>query len=287
MRRGDLAGRLPVAGEEHAPDVAGRGLAAARRRRACRRSSAPSGDRTRWPGSRSAAAPSLVDLDATGPASTRRTSDGSGSPSSTLGRRQNDVKSCSPISGSQRRLHRPQRQRLGHEPRPAGEQRVGCRRVPDVVAVLAASGPRTGRRSRSAAHSACAHGDGRRTQLVQPPGEVVEVGVGRQVARHDLAPGVDAGVGAPGTGQLDRLAHDRRDRVRQSRRSPCARRGSTRTRGTAPRRRRLRAWTRHATLIRDSVVRDRPHPADAERQNGVRRVRCAPSRRCRPGGRRA
>ena len=32
-----------------------------------------------------------------------------------------------------------------------------------------------------------------------------------QVAGHDLAPRVHAGVGAPGARQLDRLAHDRGD----------------------------------------------------------------------------
>ena len=136
-----------------------------------------------------------------------------------------------------RRLHRPEGQRLRHEPRPPGEQRVRRRRVPHVVAVVAPRrreagvevvvGPRR-----------VAHGDRRRAQLVEPPREVVEVDVVGQVAGHDLAPGVDAGVGAPGAGQLDRLAHDRGDRRRPGRPSPCARRGWGRTRGSHARRRR-------------------------------------------------
>ena len=51
------------------------------------------------------------------------------------------------------RLHRPQRQRLRHEPRPPRQQRVGRRGVPDVVAVLRQRAENRASKS-SAAHSA-------------------------------------------------------------------------------------------------------------------------------------
>ena len=143
------------------------------------------------------------------------------------------------------RPHRPQGQRLGHEPGPPGEQRVRRRRVPDVVAVVpprrreagveVVVGPRR-----------VAHGDGRRAQLVEPAGEVVEVG--RRRAGRRTRPG-------PRRGRRRRSARRRSARPaaarpwrrpRRGRPSRCARPGWRRTRGTPPRRRRRSSRrTRH------------------------------------------
>ena len=135
---------------------------------------------------------------------TRRTSDGSAArrrrPS---GRRQNDVKSCSPISGSQRQPHRRQQvERLRARATPSRPRNgFGTGAVQHVVAVAPPRARRTGRRSRRrrqlgrrarrsparTAGSAALH-DGRRGRAVGA--------AGRQLTH--LTPGVHAGVGAPG-----------------------------------------------------------------------------------------
>jgi hypothetical protein len=118
--------------------------------------------------------------------------------------------------GADRGPHQRQIERLVHVPRHVGDQRVGRRVVPHVIPVTPPgcreAGAEVGVDPVGAADRDC-----RRTQLVDPAGEVVEVGGFGQVARHDLSPRVDPGIGAPGAGQLDRLAHDEGDRLGQRR----------------------------------------------------------------------
>ena len=111
-------------------------------------------------------------------------------------------------------VHRVDVERRGNVPRTGGDQRIRVRRVPDVVAVVPPL-----RREASVEvvgdELDAAHGDRRRAQLVEPAGEVVEIGPVGQLDGDHLAPGVDAGVGPPSTGERHRLADDRGDRLGQ------------------------------------------------------------------------
>ena len=166
---------------------------------------------------------------------------------------------CEVVLAEQRvagRRHRPAGEWLGDPPRPAGEQRVRRRGVPHVVAVPAprrrepgvevARLPTTphGRRSRGPAACSAAgrrrRGRGRRADRPTPPGP--RRALRRRSARHR------SGQRAGGRSSRGR---------RSARRAPCARRGSARTRGTPPRRR--RRSTAHAPL-QQSRGRLRPDP---------------------------
>ena len=261
-----------------------------RRRRACRRSSGPSGGRTRCRGSRTAAARRSRRARTSVAARTRRTSDGSGSSvGAPSGRRQNDEKSCSPISGSQAELHRPQVERLGDVPgsvRPSSG--FGDGRVPDVVAVVPPRRREPGVEVRRRAHSRGAHGDaGPHSWLSRRARAARSVAAGRS-PRHDLAPGVHAGVGAPGAGELDRAGATHRGDRRGERR-PCTVR--TPAFGGEP--------VEPAPVVghdetspprcRTGSILDVVRRLDAAtgRCDELRPVRCAPSGRCRPGAGRA
>ena len=99
------------------------------------------------------------------------------------------------------RSHGPQVQLVPDVPGDGGQQRIGPRPVPDQVAV----GPVGGRAPGVEVGLDRGGGpdDDRGGQLaVERPGQPGAVeGDGRQVDVNDLAPGVDAGVGAPGASQ--------------------------------------------------------------------------------------
>ena len=141
---------------------------------------------------------------------TRRTSDTDGS-----GRRQNEAKSCSPMSGSA-----PSRSRSRSSPsstchaRPA-QERVGRRRGQQRVAVAPSEGRaasiEVGRSDRRVSHR-----DRGPEQTVQRPLQPFEFQtVRRRIEGHDLTASVHPGVGAAGTGELDRVAQDLLDGRRQ------------------------------------------------------------------------
>jgi hypothetical protein len=111
-------------------------------------------------------------------------------------------------------VHRVDVERCGHVPRTGGDQRARVGRVPHVVAVLPPPCREAG--VELFAHRfGAAHGDRRRAQLVDPAGEVGEVGAVRQLDGDDLPPGVHAGIGAPRAGEYDGRPDDGRDRLGQ------------------------------------------------------------------------
>ena len=188
-----------------------------------------------------------------------------GSPSATFGRRQNEVKSCSPISGSHAACIAQTGQRLGHEPGPPGEQRVRRRRRSTRRSGSAATSPRSGRRSRRRPTSAVAHGDRRRAQLVQPPGRGRR---GRSSAGRSpettwpqawtpasVRPAPVSSTGWRTTVAIASASVAITVRTPGLRREPAER---------APRRRRRRAEPVAGRSAHDSVVRDRPDRADAQ-----------------------
>ena len=167
-----------------------------RRRRACRRSSAPSASRTPWRGSRSAARrrPGRPTRDS----STRRIVV---DPSGPL--RQNDGEV---VLAEERVGAEPQPrevERLRHPPRGAGEERVGRGAVDDRVAVLRASAPSAGRRTRarrSRRSRTTTSGPSMPLTATELP---ASTSASADRAAHDLAPRVHAGVGAPRARERD------------------------------------------------------------------------------------
>ena len=87
-----------------------------------------------------------------------------------------------------------------------GREGVGHRPVEHRVAVAAAGGRRGGRRSRAGPRSAERTTIAGRSALLTARAMADQVDVGAGVEGHHLAPGVHAGVGAPGAGQLDGVA---------------------------------------------------------------------------------
>ena len=122
-------------------------------------------------------------------------------------------------------------------------------------------------------------------------GDRVDVRPG--VEGHDLTPGVDAGVGAPGAGDLHRVAEDTVRARPPGRRPPCAPRAATRSRGSLRRRRQpaaLSAWSaRPVTAAGGFGSRFFAEKGQPGRAPGRRliRTRCAPLGRCRRGAGRA
>jgi hypothetical protein len=92
-------------------------------------------------------------------------------------------------------------------PRGGGDKRVRPLRTQDGVAVDPGLGPpagvETSRRPRC-----LSDGYRRREELVDGPLQAGQVRVGPDVEAHHLSPGVHAGIGASGAGELDRVAED-------------------------------------------------------------------------------
>ena len=236
LRRRQRGGPGPVAARRGCPAARRRACGPGRRRRACRRRCGSSGGRRRWPRSRSAArrrpGRSSPPGAPGGPATTSL-------PSRCLGRRQNAEKSCSPTSGSQPRRSRSRSSGSSTCHAVPAEERVGHRPVHAPCSGRCGRWPSGGRRSRRAPapppgpRSAGPHRrltDALQRHRVEP--------LGRGVEADHLAPGVHAGVGAAGAGQLDRRPQHLLERVAQGAADGGDARRWGRSRGTPSRRRR-------------------------------------------------
>ena len=102
--------------------------------------------------------------------------------------------------------HGAQVERVAHVPGDGRQQRIGDGRVPDQVAIAAAGGRAAGVEVGPDLLGPAHHHLGRQL-AVEGPGQARPVeGDGGQVDVDDLAPGVHAGVGAPGAGEDRGLA---------------------------------------------------------------------------------
>ena len=247
-----------------------------RRRRACRRSSAPSASRTRWRGSRSAARRRRGR--ASCDSSTRRIG---GRALRALAAERGEV-----VLAEERVGAEAQQRRGRAAPAPTtrpGEERVGHRAVHDRVAVRAPRAPSGGRRSRastsSASRTTTSGPSWRVDRALRPVDGSTSPATGDRA--HHLAPRVHAGVGAARA----------RERRRVVARSTCA--SASRSTPSTVRMLGLRGEpVEVGAVVRDDVELAATGPrsrVDAlrERRAGVTPVRCAPWARCRRGAGRA
>ena len=129
----------------------------------------------------------------------------------------------------------------GHMPARRSKERIGRLAVEHGVAVVAPPGREAGAES-GRVNLGALDGDRRPAQPVDAADEAGEIEpVGRHVERHDLAAGVDAGVGPPGCGEPRRGGEAPAQVPCAACRPPCARRSSRQSRGTPTRRTRRRS----------------------------------------------
>ena len=200
--RGDRRGGRAVAGAEDGSDVAGADLGVARvDERAHDRAHHLVAERR---GLDLEAQHPLLQVGPPGPAHPPHQRHGSVS-GTALGRRQNALKSCSPISGSHARREQLEVERGRDVPGRRGQERVGHGPVQHRVAVGAAGGREpgveVGRGGADLAHDDRGTAQLHQRALQRPAGRPWPAG-----RADDLTPGVHAAVGAPGAGQLDRVA---------------------------------------------------------------------------------
>ena len=193
------AGRARSAPRRMPVDLAGVAPARAPRRPACPRWSAPSGGRRRRPRSRSAARRRRrVGLPA-GRRHPAHAATPAAAPRRTLGARQNDEKSCSPMSGSQAR-RRPRRSSGWATCQVvAARNGSGTGPVQHRVAVAPRAGPRSGRRSRRAPTCGVAHHD-------RGPAQAVDASAASAARSSPSAGGVERDHLAPARARRRRCA---------------------------------------------------------------------------------